>query len=290
MSVRLGFAEGPAGHVAVEAELAAFLGRLMRWDKAAVVRLRSAEGEPALGVFGHPPFGGVLAVQSLALRGDAMAVAVDATVSAGELLDAVAVAAQGAEFTLPPSVTGSRLGRSAAAARRLAAAGRFRRGLGADGGGAGGGRVPAAHRGAGARAAHPGGAGRAGRGAVAAAAARERVRGDAAGGARGARAGFPARADRRRPGFPGRLAPRSGTATAIRPRSRNRSRTANRWRTEAEGRPGAEAEARSEAEARAEVESVAVLAAGPWLRLRTAYGSVAVRDASAASGLTVSPT
>jgi hypothetical protein len=87
------------------ADLAAFLGRLVRWDKAAVVRLRSAAGEPALGVFGHPPFGGVLAVRSAALRGDeAVAAAVDATVSAGQLLEAVSGADEG--FVLPPSVTG----------------------------------------------------------------------------------------------------------------------------------------------------------------------------------------
>ncbi|WP_329178840.1 hypothetical protein [Streptomyces sp. NBC_01477] len=87
------------------ADLAAFLGRLVRWDKAAVVRLRSARDEPALGVFGHPPFGGVLAVRSVALHGSAaVADAVDATVSAGQLLEAVSAAAGG--FELPPSVTG----------------------------------------------------------------------------------------------------------------------------------------------------------------------------------------
>ncbi|MGW5352262.1 hypothetical protein ACWERV_17340 [Streptomyces sp. NPDC004031] len=87
------------------ADLAAFLGRLVRWDKAAVVRLRSAEGEPALGVFGHPPFGGVLAVRSAALRGAGpVGAAVDATVSAGQLLEEVTAAEAG--FGLPPSVTG----------------------------------------------------------------------------------------------------------------------------------------------------------------------------------------
>ncbi|WP_234343423.1 hypothetical protein [Streptomyces sp. NRRL F-5123] len=87
------------------ADLAAFLGRLVRWDKAAVVRLRSAAGEPALGVFGHPPFGGVLAVRSAALRGAGpVGAAVDATVSAGQLLEEVTAAEAG--FGLPPSVTG----------------------------------------------------------------------------------------------------------------------------------------------------------------------------------------
>jgi hypothetical protein len=105
-AVRLTLGHDGGGDTAGEAaDLAAFLGRLVRWDKAAVVRLRSAAGEPALGVFGHPPFGGVLAVRSTAVRGDeALAAAVDATVSAGQLLEAVSAAAGG--FALPPSVTG----------------------------------------------------------------------------------------------------------------------------------------------------------------------------------------
>jgi hypothetical protein len=107
-AVRLALGHGAAGSGDAEreaADLAAFLGRLVRWDKAAVVRLRSAAGEPALGVFGHPPFGGVLAVRSAALRGaGAVAAAVDATVSAGQLLEAVS--ADEAGFALPPSVTG----------------------------------------------------------------------------------------------------------------------------------------------------------------------------------------
>ncbi|SFF49170.1 hypothetical protein SAMN05216251_11647 [Actinacidiphila alni] len=89
------------------ADLAAFLGRLIRWDKAAAVRLRSAEGEAALGVFGHPPFGGVLAVRTAALAGDGVGAAVDATVSAGQLLDAAdACVVDGGELALPGSVTG----------------------------------------------------------------------------------------------------------------------------------------------------------------------------------------
>lgn len=88
-------------------ELAAFLGRLLKWDKAAVVRLRSAPGEAALGVFGQPPFGGVLAVKGVLLGAGAVDAAVDATVSAGQLLDAVAaVAEHGGEFAVPASVTG----------------------------------------------------------------------------------------------------------------------------------------------------------------------------------------
>lgn len=87
------------------ADLAAFLGRLVRWDKAAVVRLRSARDEPALGVFGHPPFGGVLAVRSVALHGSAaVADAVDATVSAGQLLEAVSAAAGDSNCRRPSPV------------------------------------------------------------------------------------------------------------------------------------------------------------------------------------------
>jgi hypothetical protein len=80
-------------------DLAAFLTRLLRWDKAAVVRLQAAG--PALAVFGHPPFGPVLAVRTWELTESAC---LDATVSAGQLLDAVAEAA--AAVTVPPDVTG----------------------------------------------------------------------------------------------------------------------------------------------------------------------------------------
>lgn len=108
MTARLAFAGARPAGAGEAADLAAFLGRLIRWDKAAVVRLRSAEGEPALGVFGHPPFGGVLAVRTAALGGSGIGAVVDATVSAGQLLDAVDAAgtATGGELAVPPSVTG----------------------------------------------------------------------------------------------------------------------------------------------------------------------------------------
>lgn len=95
------------------AGLAAFLGRLVRWDKAAVVRLRSAEG--VLAVFGQPPFGGVLAIRTASLRD---VLDLDATVSAGQLLEGIqehsgdAAEAAGAgdsggdAVVVPPSVTG----------------------------------------------------------------------------------------------------------------------------------------------------------------------------------------
>lgn len=87
------------------AGLAAFLGRLVRWDKAAVVRLRSAEG--VLAIFGQPPFGGVLAICTAELRELAD---LDATVSAGQLLEGVEGTEEGAgdggAVVVPPSVTG----------------------------------------------------------------------------------------------------------------------------------------------------------------------------------------
>ncbi|MDF9813321.1 hypothetical protein [Streptomyces sp. SPB162] len=91
------------------AGLAAFLGRLVRWDKAAVVRLRSAEG--VLAVFGQPPFGGVLAVRTAPLRESPD---LDATVSAGQLLEGIeersgtgaGTGTGGDAVVVPPSVTG----------------------------------------------------------------------------------------------------------------------------------------------------------------------------------------
>ncbi|MCQ4045434.1 hypothetical protein ACFOSC_19230 [Streptantibioticus rubrisoli] len=81
------------------ADLAAFLVRLLRWDKSAVVRLQVAGR--ALAVFGQPPFGGVLAVRTCALADPCEC---DATVSAGQFLDAVDESA--ATATVPPGVTG----------------------------------------------------------------------------------------------------------------------------------------------------------------------------------------
>lgn len=84
------------------ADIAAFLARLLRWDKAAVVRIQAAAG--VLAVFGHPPFGGVLAVRTAEL---AAPVALDATVSAGQLLDAVdSVTETAGPLVVPASVTG----------------------------------------------------------------------------------------------------------------------------------------------------------------------------------------
>ncbi len=85
------------------ADLAAFLGRLVKWDKAAVVRLQGgpADEGAVLAVFGHPPFGEVLAVRTYRL---ADAVTLDVTVSAGQLLDGVDESA--GEAVVPSGVTG----------------------------------------------------------------------------------------------------------------------------------------------------------------------------------------
>ncbi len=237
MSVRLGLAEGPGGPAAAEAELAAFLGRLVRWDKAAVVRLRSAEGEPALGVFGQPPFGGVLAVKSMALRGGAAGTELDATVSAGDLLEAVGEAAAGGEFTVPRSVTGP------AWAGMLPPRGGWRRveELDAD--------------------------------AVRALAARVvaefRSRTEALVPERRTRAELDGLAEElwRRP-LPG-----SGSGATLR-----MVHAAHALGFLAAGGAGENPG-----------EPVVVLSAGPWVRLRAGYGSVAVRGATAFAGLSVSP-
>lgn len=85
------------------ADLTAFLGRLVRWDKAAVVRLQGSRSDAgaALAVFGRPPFGEVLAVRTYRL---AEPVTVDVTVSAGQLLDGVDESA--GEAAVPGGVTG----------------------------------------------------------------------------------------------------------------------------------------------------------------------------------------
>jgi hypothetical protein len=83
-----------------EAEaIAAFLARLLRWDKTAAVRLQAAGG--VLAVFGQPPFGGVLAIRTAELAAPAE---LDATVSAGQLLDGIEEPS--GTVTVPGSVTG----------------------------------------------------------------------------------------------------------------------------------------------------------------------------------------
>ncbi|MFD8685493.1 hypothetical protein [Streptomyces sp. NPDC059651] len=66
------------------ADLAAFLGRLLHYDRAAAVRLQAGGG--ALAVFGRPPSFEVLAVRAVRLRDP---YDFDVTVSAGELLESL---------------------------------------------------------------------------------------------------------------------------------------------------------------------------------------------------------
>lgn len=87
------------------ADLAAFLARLLHYDRAAAVRMQA--GGSALAVFGRPPSFEVLAIRTarLTARHD-----VDITVSAGELLESLGPpGAEGAATgagALPDAVTG----------------------------------------------------------------------------------------------------------------------------------------------------------------------------------------
>ncbi|GAA1600637.1 hypothetical protein ACIQV2_05325 [Streptomyces globosus] len=83
------------------ADLAAFLGRLVHYDRAAAVRLQAGGG--ALAVFGRPPSFDVLAVRTVRLA-EPVAAPLDVTVSAGELLEAVDEDSAGA--LVPAAVTG----------------------------------------------------------------------------------------------------------------------------------------------------------------------------------------
>lgn len=96
MSERLHFADSGEA-----ADLAAFLGRLVHYDRAAAVRLQAGGG--ALAVFGRPPSFEVLAVRTVRLAAP-LAAPLDLTVSAGEFLESVEEAAAGA--TVPGPVTG----------------------------------------------------------------------------------------------------------------------------------------------------------------------------------------
>lgn len=98
---RLDFAD--AGEAA---DLAAFLARLIHYDRAAAVRLQARSdgaAEQSLAVFGRPPSFEVLAVRSARL---AAPVELDITVSAGELLESIDES--GAAATVPAPVTGPR--------------------------------------------------------------------------------------------------------------------------------------------------------------------------------------
>ncbi|MFJ9242423.1 hypothetical protein [Streptomyces sp. NPDC101776] len=87
------------------ADLAAFLSRLIHYDRAAAVRLQAAG--TALAVFGRPPSFEVLAIRAVRLAKpyeDGLDVTLDVTVSAGELLESLDESA--ATAGVPTAVTG----------------------------------------------------------------------------------------------------------------------------------------------------------------------------------------
>ncbi|MEV6961243.1 hypothetical protein AB0M97_18990 [Streptomyces sp. NPDC051207] len=87
------------------ADLAAFLSRLLHYDRGAAVRLQGAG--TALAVFGRPPSFEVLAIRAVRLAKpyeDGLDVTLDMTVSAGELLESVDERA--ATAVVPGEVTG----------------------------------------------------------------------------------------------------------------------------------------------------------------------------------------
>ncbi|MFI6350183.1 hypothetical protein [Streptomyces sp. NPDC050560] len=86
-------------------DLAAFLGRLVHYDRAAAVRLQAAGTK--LAVFGRPPAFDVIAVRTALLSKPyehGLDHTLDTTVSAGELLDSLDEAAATGE--VPEAVTG----------------------------------------------------------------------------------------------------------------------------------------------------------------------------------------
>ncbi|GAB2844662.1 hypothetical protein GCM10027074_09270 [Streptomyces deserti] len=87
------------------ADLAAFLSRLLHYDRGSAVRLQAAG--TALAVFGRPPSFEVLAVRAVRLAKpyeNGLDATLDVTVSAGELLESVDE--QGATAVVPAAVTG----------------------------------------------------------------------------------------------------------------------------------------------------------------------------------------
>ncbi|MBK3575893.1 hypothetical protein JHN63_19140 [Streptomyces sp. MBT65] len=87
------------------ADFAAFLSRLLHYDRAAAVRLQAAG--TALAVFGRPPSFEVLAIRAVRLAKpyeNGLDVTLDVTVSAGELLESLDELA--ATARVPTAVTG----------------------------------------------------------------------------------------------------------------------------------------------------------------------------------------
>ncbi|MFD5425565.1 hypothetical protein [Streptomyces sp. NPDC127084] len=221
------------------ADLAAFLGRLLRYDRAAAVRIQAggARGgqSGSLAVFGRPPSFEVLAIRTARLAerddtGTAAAAALDVTVSAGELLESI----EGAELAVPSAVTGPPW------AGVLPPRGGWREQPGLP-------VVPEL------------------RAAVAAAVAEFRARDEA----------LPpeqrVRAERDRIGR--EIWSRTLGGTTLPLRAVHAAQSLGFLRPAPPGSPG----------------GAALLAAGGWLRLRTPYGSIAVRTGGL-GGLTVTPT
>ena len=256
------------------ADLAAFLARLIHYDRAAAVRLQAGGG--VLAVFGRPPSFEVLAIRTARLAADTV---LDTTVSAGQFADALdagarrraadgagaapdgpAAAPTGLDVAVPDPVTGPPW------AGLLPPRGGWR-------------RVPGL----------PGVAEV--RGAVASAVAEFRAR-DAA---------LPeerrTRAERDRigreiwsrtvggTGLPLRAVHAAQSLGFLRP-TRTPTPVAAAVAAVPSGPPGP-----GTAELAPEPEQLALLAAGGWLRLRTPYGSIAVRETglTGLSGLSVTP-
>jgi hypothetical protein len=83
------------------ADLGGYLERLLRFDKAAAVRVVAADS--TVGVYGRPPFE-VLTLRTFGLAAGDSAASVDVTLSAGQLLDGIAT---DGVITLPAALTGA---------------------------------------------------------------------------------------------------------------------------------------------------------------------------------------
>ncbi|MCQ8189816.1 hypothetical protein [Streptomyces rugosispiralis] len=249
------------------ADLAAFLARLIHYDRAAAVRLQAGGG--VLAVFGRPPSFEVLAIRTARLEAivsteaasaasdtSAGAGALDATVSAGEFADALDTAraerttdgsegrVRGLVVPVPQAVTGPPW------AGVLPPRGGWRRVNGLPG-------VDEV------------------RGAVAAAVAEFRAR-DAALPEEGR-----TRAERDRIGH--EIWSRTLGDTGLPLRAVHAAQSLGFLRPVRAAAPAATAH--GSGVATAAPEPLALLAAGGWLRLRTPYGSIAVRTSGVSSGL-----
>ncbi|MEU0839208.1 hypothetical protein ABZ370_07005 [Streptomyces sp. NPDC005962] len=245
------------------ADLAAFLARLIHYDRAAAVRLQAGGG--VLAVFGRPPSFEVLAIRTARLEAVVTAGATDAgapggpgaldtTVSAGQFADALDEAGSGRTASggltvgVPDAVTGPSW------AGVLPPRGGWRRVPG----------LPGTDE---------------VRGSVAAAVAEFRARDEA----------LPeehrTRAERDRIGH--EIWSRTLGDTGLPLRAVHAAQSLGFLRPVAAGAPAATGSRGATALAPA-AEPPALLAAGGWLRLRTPYGSIAVRT-SGLPGLSVTP-